>query len=144
MKKSEKLQEASQAMLLKAKHRKIDELSEIALIRIRWSREQLKRSMKPLVYIFWADAERTTALYVGQSGYGLARPLDSKHHRAEGRSQAFAAEFFICPTIEDAEALEKRLIRFLKPKLNIVGVPPTVAIVNGIEREMTRDSFYSK
>lgn len=112
--------------------------------RVRWTKVQHQRATKPVVYIFWRldkDGKRT-ALYVGKSKYGLVRPLSQDHHRADIRDMADELEFIICKSEARCCALERRLIRYLKPLYNAGGVGEEEQewVFSRVRREIEKES----
>ena len=112
--------------------------------RIKWTRAQMRRALQPVVYIFWESEDRRTALYVGKAAGGISRPLQGAHHRSDARDIAAGCDFLLCRSNADAERLEARLIRWLRPRFNKAGMRPLSATVRDIEKEIAKDMFYSK
>jgi hypothetical protein len=73
------------------------------------------------VYNLWGEDE-TTPLYVGRSSNVLAR-LGSHLGEQAKWIAVWHVSVQRCPTVREMEALEKRLIRQLRPPWNKAGVP---------------------
>ncbi len=79
----------------------------------RW----LNEMRQPMVYV-WTRGDQV--LYVGLAKSGLARPIDSNHHRLHRGviRPTDEVSLYLCQTAQEAIVLEKQLIACLGPSLN--------------------------
>lgn len=62
-------------------------------------------------------------LYVGQSSYGIGRPVDTRHHLRLKFRHTDSVLIWRCGSLAAARRLEAELISVLKPTLNIAQIP---------------------
>jgi hypothetical protein len=69
----------------------------------------------PIVYVYWGDADYE-CLYVGQSGFGLARPFDKNHKMYSHRKEVSSIDIYQLESGEEARIVEDALTQLLNPK----------------------------
>jgi hypothetical protein len=77
---------------------------------------QLEKMRAPGVYLYLSDDGST--IYVGSSYNMLWRAAREDHEHAKARSASKSILFIPCKTLNDARALEQKLILELRPALN--------------------------
>lgn len=83
--------------------------------------KDFNKMCQPIVYLFIGKHDQP--LYVGIGRNGIGRPTAPDHHAKEARKSSASVLVYPCDSVLKAEALERFLIRNLRPVYNIVNNP---------------------
>lgn len=98
------------------------------------TKQQYDKLLKPCVYLFWMNSQ---CLYIGMSQRGILRPLDPNHHVKDFMSVFDKLELRWCINVSEAQKLEQKLIRDLKPLYNKIDKRRTTSV--GLKRQSRAD-----
>lgn len=90
----------------------------------------------PIVYLFLGPSD--SPLYVGKSKNGIGRPSSNSHEAKDVRSHTRTVLVYPCASESQASALERFLIRKLKPRYNKAYNKHNVKQYIGMEREIMK------
>jgi len=80
---------------------------------------QFEKMIRPCVYAILRQGE---VIYVGMSKQGIARPFDIKHHVRRHFRLSDEVVIFWRGSVADAGRVERELINYFAPRLNIQGL----------------------